>query len=1348
MPTLLDALISYVPWLVAKQFVDDPSPLSEAHTEQFEAAVFFADISGFSKLAKHLSSQEGLQGPEHLTVMLNRYFGALIDLIWQHGGDVVKFAGDAIYAVWPTIAHQETLQTVSHAAVQCALITQKQLKNYTLETGHILSLRIGVAAGHVTATSVGGILKRWELLLVGHPIGQVNTASTLASKGEVVVSDAVYQLLKSDLVAEPIHVPEEEQPFWRVSELLKQKTFFPISQPNLAPEASRALSGFVAGAITSRLNANQDEWVAENRRVSIIFIQLSGITQTTSDLIEHMHKVMRSMQLGLYHHEGSVRQFIIDDKGTIFIAVFGIPPLTHEDDPLRAVKAAYELRQKINELGYSCKVGISTGLAFCGPVGNRIRREYAIVGDVVILAARLMGIAPPNTILCDFATYQYIRNYMRVSEQPALPLKGFDEPVRIFLPIFDEIIDQNHDEVLGREDEITQLENILREVKDGESKAVLLSGDDGSGKSGVLETLMRSARHQGFRVLFGKGEFVDRASPYHGWSGPLSAIFEVSNLSKTRSRSLTILAKLAIEPQLARLAPLLNSILPLDIPENDETNAMTGEIRAENTRWLLMQILSLHSRDRPMLIVLDDAHWMDSASWALARTVAQRMPSVMMVLSFRSGNKLPNEALQLRTLPQTIEIELQPLSREQTAKLIARRLDASTVSERITDIVFAKAHGNLLFTDQLIYAMRDGGYIENVNGHCRLRAEIKTPDELAIPSTLRDVMTARIDRLPPNLQLTLKVASVIGESFLYQTLQDIFPIADERHQVDVYLEDLQALDLVERVSSEDIFQFKQRLVRDVAYDLMAFAQRKELHLEIAKWFERNYVYDLSPFYALLAYHWQQGGNNKLAIDYYEKAAQKARYDGAYAEVIDFLEQAEMLEQNINSTRRLRWSELLGEAHWGIGNLDDSEFEFKEILKNLGLAWPQSVRAVYLGILKQALTQILHRFLPRLFTSHDTKRHQTLLQIARALRRLQEIYYFKNQGILSFYAGIYMLNIAERVGRPTPELAIARSNFVVSLGLLRWHRQAQYYAAQVMRQIEQQDKQTVAAVYTRLGLYHAARGEWQVATDYIQYAINLYRQLGDITGSGEALALLGFTQLLQGQLTLASAQFDQLEQVAAISSNREYTAWAIIGRASLSALRGDFQAAYDMGLAAQQLLQATTDRAAYLNNLGVLAYGAVRLGDFSSAEAYLKDIDTALAKRALLNYVGAGAYTYRILAALWIRQQNTGAIEVKQLQYYLKALKRFSRTFSILQPRYYILQALASRFIYPDSSKPMIKTLRRALQLAERKKMAYEKAIAEFYLGRVNKDQLLLDSAQQYFDQMGITIHESDNALFS
>ncbi len=174
-PALLDTLASYVPARIVRRIANDPALPTTPIAEQFEAAVFFADISGFTQMAERLG-QSGPSGTEELRRLINVYFDQLIALIAGHGGDIIKFAGDALFAIWPTGPDGEALPTVTLRAAQCALDTQKRLNNYPAAEDWKLFLRIGVEAGDVLAAHVGGERGRWEYLLTGEPVVQVGLA--------------------------------------------------------------------------------------------------------------------------------------------------------------------------------------------------------------------------------------------------------------------------------------------------------------------------------------------------------------------------------------------------------------------------------------------------------------------------------------------------------------------------------------------------------------------------------------------------------------------------------------------------------------------------------------------------------------------------------------------------------------------------------------------------------------------------------------------------------------------------------------------------------------------------------------------------------------------------------------------------------------------------------------------------------------------------------------------------------------------------------------------------------------------------------------------------------------------
>ena len=320
------------------------------------AAVLFADISGFTPLAERLA-RRGPSGAEALSNLLNAYFAELMSLIAEHGGEVITFAGDGLLAVWPASDGDEGLVTATCDAGRCALAVQSALGGYETLDGLRLSLRIGVGAGEVMALRVGGDGGRWQLLLAGTPVVQGGLAEQKAARGEVVLSPEAWELGHDGCTGERL-------PAGGVR--LTTATISIGSRPR--PRANEGLSddvvqAYVPEVVRTRLAAGQAEWLAELRRVTPFFLNLLDVNPGAADMLEPLQLAMAAIQPILQRYEGSLKEVIVDDKGLTLVAVFGLPPLAHEDDPARAARAALVTQRALGELGLRCEIGLATGQA-------------------------------------------------------------------------------------------------------------------------------------------------------------------------------------------------------------------------------------------------------------------------------------------------------------------------------------------------------------------------------------------------------------------------------------------------------------------------------------------------------------------------------------------------------------------------------------------------------------------------------------------------------------------------------------------------------------------------------------------------------------------------------------------------------------------------------------------------------------------------------------------------------------------------------------------------------------------------------------------------------------------------
>jgi predicted ATPase len=245
-------------------------------------------------------------------------------------------------------------------------------------------------------------------------------------------------------------------------------------------------------------------------------------------------------------------------------------------------------------------------------------------------------------------------------------------------------------------------------------------------------------------------------------------------------------------PYFAQLAPLLNPVLSLDWPENEITSHMAGKVRADNTHELLLHLLQqVVQQDGEIMLVLEDAHWLDSASWGLALLVAQRVRPLLLVLATRPmADPLPPEYGQLLADPITDRLPLDTLPKDDFVALICHRLGVIGLPDSLAQLIYDKTDGNPFFGEELAYALRDSGLISVANGECRLSPLAADFQSLYIPDTVQGVITSRIDRLTPPQQLTLKVASVIGRIFEFGTLYNIHPIEADKTRLNDYLSNL------------------------------------------------------------------------------------------------------------------------------------------------------------------------------------------------------------------------------------------------------------------------------------------------------------------------------------------------------------------------------------------------------------------------------------------------------------------------------------------------------------------------------------------------------------------------------
>jgi class 3 adenylate cyclase/tetratricopeptide (TPR) repeat protein len=1370
MPDLLNTLASYVPALITRRLAADPAPLAAPLAERFTVAVLFADITGFTPLTERLG-QRGLTGVEELSRILKDYFGPLTALIAEHGGDVVKFAGDALLAAWivdfrplrvnadwpnqqSAFNNPQSLPEATLRAAQCALAVQARLHNYPAAEGVRLSMRLGIGVGEMTLIHIGGVFGRWEFVLTGSAIGDVSLAEKQAQPGEVILSPEAWALAQAACEGD-----EGRDGGWRLTAIRAPLPPSAAIEPELSPEMEPALRAYLPGAILARLAAGQSGWIAELRRVTVLFINLPGFGQTTT--LDESHEAMRELQRAIYRYEGSINKLNVDDKGVTLVAALGLPPLAHEDDSVRGVLVALDVHAALTRLKRPHAIGVTTGRIFCGSVGGERRREYAIHADSVNLAARLMqavasdlrsslrgipeGLIP---ILCDDATYHTAQGRINFEPLPAITVKGKAAPVAVYRPLGEKkAAVRVQTEIVGRERERAILTEAMQTLLRGDTAGVVVvEGEPGIGKSRLVAEVRRQAHEMGVVTFAGAGDAVEKTAAYHGWRGVFAELFGLESIPDAEARRQRVIQSLG--PEWREQAPLLNDVLSLDLAPTDLTQQLIGEVRADNTRQLLVTVLQAAVAQAPKVILLEDTHWLDSASWALALNVSQRVHPILLVVATRPlPEPLPPEYAKLLAQPNTIRLQLQPLPDDDALTLVCHRLGVTGLPDSVAALIREKAEGNPFFSEELAYALRDSGLIQVTGDECRVTAgvDLKT---VTFPDTVQGVITSRIDRLSPPQQLALKVASVIGRMFIFRILHAIYPIQADKARLHDYLSTLETLDLTPLDTPEPdlTYIFKHIITQEVAYNLMLFAQRRELHRAVAEWYERVHADDLSLYYPLLAYHWSKAEDRANALTYLEKAGEQALTNYANQEAVSFLSEAARLADDVQPPvsvlRRARWERQMSEANLKLGRHPESREHSQRALALLSRPLPAGRGGRMFGLLAQLATQVARRLFRPSATRTGTDLPEstaTRLEIARVYFVLGELAYYDNDVVLGLSLMLGIINLMEADG-PSTELANAYAGLSLvgahlgQAGLLELYSRLAQAAAQHVGKTETQAfvLQVISAAQLRMG-------RWAECEAGANQAAAIYARLGDRRRWEECL--------------------NYLAEVAAVRG--KFARWAeLLSEAIASARqRGDIQSALlvlvelvSVRLVLGQPAQALADIQTIFNLLKQEAHPDFeRLACARLAQAHLRQGDLPLATQALerglsltneappalIFAVGSAALASAALEVWQARGQP--ATERQSLAQVLRKLCANARHDSrwIAQPLLWRLRGWEARL---SDNPPQARRLwRKSLAEAERLQIPYETALAHYEIGQHASGDVRrrhLTHAVEIFERLG------------
>ena len=630
--------------------------------------------------------------------------------------------------------------------------------------------------------------------------------------------------------------------------------------------------------------------VAERRQVTVMFCDLVGSTALSArldpedlrEVIAAYHKCAGEI---VRRFGGFVSQYLGDG-----VLVFFGYPRAHEDDAERAVRAGLELIAAVAGLNtrasLQTRVGIATGLVVVGDlVDAGGSQERGIIGETPNLAARLQGIAEPNMIVIAEGTRKLLGNLFELQELGAKGIKGIAGSVRVWAALRASYVESRFEALhasgltalVGRDEEVELLMRRWKQAKMGEGRAALISGEPGIGKSRLTAAL---SEHIGTEPHTRLRYFC---SPHHQDSALYPFIVQLERAAGF-ARDDTVEAKLG--KLRALLVPstrddddiaLLSELLSL--PSSATDLNLSPQRRREKLFDAMLRQLEAESRHRAVLMVFEDAHWIDPTSRELLDLTVDRVRRlpVLLVVTFR-----PEFQHAWGGQPHVTMSALNRLGGRDGAALVERLAGNAGLPEEIVDEIVARADGVPLFVEELTKAVLETGDRDN-----RVAPVMATKSlaALSVPATLQASLMARLDRLGPAPKDVAQIGAVLGREFAYELIE---PVA-QRDEMELQaalgqLSDARLL-FCRGTAPHSSYAFKHALVQDAAYDMLLRGRRQELHARVAAALEQDFADLVERQPELLAHHLTGAGDTERAVDQWLKAGQHAAERFAHLEAI-------------------------------------------------------------------------------------------------------------------------------------------------------------------------------------------------------------------------------------------------------------------------------------------------------------------------------------------------------------------------------------------------------------------------------------------------------------------------------
>jgi class 3 adenylate cyclase/tetratricopeptide (TPR) repeat protein len=1108
------------------------------------------------------------------------------------------------------------------------------------------------------------------------------------------------------------------------------------------------------------------EHKSERKHVTVLFSDLSGYTAMTERLDPEavrtiLNKIFKTISNIIEKFDGFVERYI----GDSVMAVFGIPK-AHEDDPSRAVHAAFEIHSAIKSMPWIREktghpvfmhTGINTGLVVTGEV-NAETGSHGLTGLTINIASRLEGLSKDDEILVGPETYKLTKHLFDFQALKPVSVKGKSE----LLPVYKALSkkqrafpEPSKTSFSGRTEEIallTELSDLI--LRTGSGHIVFIIGDPGIGKSRLVEEYKKQFSPDGLLWLEGRSSSYLQETSYgtflnilKKYAGIKDADDDIKGWNKLEEK----LTRLFPE-EVPDTLPYLATLLSLKVKGNllNKVLFLDGEAFKNQIFRAFYLFLKRLTEDRPVVLEFEDYHWADQSTVDLLGHLIPMVCDVPLLLLFVSRDTKNLPAAETRTLLQKeysghySEIILEPLSRETILELAGKKLNFEPISSELSGLIHRKCEGNPLYLEELFRTLNHGNLIEK-NEATGQYTITPLAGKVPIPDTLRGIVESSIDRLDEDIKDLLKSASVIGRNFFYRLLE---AVEKSNEHLDSELSVLVRENLIKKNTQnpEPEYFFYHDLIRDAAYETILLTHREKLHRKVGEAIENIFNDQIEKFYGLLSYHFAKASQWGKAQKYLVKAGDQASRIAGDSEALAYYKKALAAHEQSSGNKlddfeKAVYQRKLGEIYFRRGEHDKALISLRQAFHLLGITYPFGKWRIRAAILNQGIQQIIKRIC-RIFHSPrmSSQLSRTEEEVCNIFETMVWIDFSINQERLAFDM-IAVLNYVERIGS-RPRVVQSYAGMGLLFDTLGFPSIAGKYHDLSLKQIHILDEGlATATVYLCLGYHYNFQGRWKDALESYEISAEQFKKIGHLKKWGNAKLMSSYIFLFQGQFTRSLEISMDIAQAGLECGDRQLRGHGLSSMGSNQIFTGSVDEAVSNLKEAVELLESIPDYYALGAANTELARCYMYKGDLAAAHSLLKHTETMILQKGLHGFIVS--LFYNTLAEAWLNIFETSIdvgekISLRKLKHYISKATRHARHFACGRPRMLRLKALF--FWLAGDPRNARKFWEKGLGLCQELNFRHEKGLIYSDMGDRLHDPTYLEKAREIFIETGANLN--------